>query len=201
MVSLGTQPANRKSGFGHSSPTGARAQDLSRQPARPDLWGAGVGNDHGLPDRWAPSSSRPCLSCCRRSCSAPRPCRRRSTRWGPGTRSSRDTPYCPRSSTWHSAPACSVGSTSSWPSGKCSVEPLRRAGHPRVVADCASLTSPCVARSSRLPDTPQAPARQAPACPGCPRVAPGRARRCGRPRDATPLHSCPLAARGESRSY
>ena len=30
MVSLGTQPANRKSGFGHSSPTGARAQDLSR---------------------------------------------------------------------------------------------------------------------------------------------------------------------------
>ena len=31
MVSLGTQPANRKSGFGHSSPTGARAQDLSRQ--------------------------------------------------------------------------------------------------------------------------------------------------------------------------
>ena len=51
MVSLGTQPANRKSGFGHSSPTGARAQDLSRQPARPDLWGAGVGNDPGLPDR------------------------------------------------------------------------------------------------------------------------------------------------------
>ena len=50
MVSLGTQPANRKSGFGHSSPTGARAQDLSRQPARPDLWGAGVGNDPGLPD-------------------------------------------------------------------------------------------------------------------------------------------------------
>ena len=42
MVSLGTQPANRKSGFGHSSPTGARAQDLSRQPARPDLWGARV---------------------------------------------------------------------------------------------------------------------------------------------------------------
>ena len=41
MVSLGTQPANRKSGFGHSSPTGARAQDLSRQPARPDLWGLG----------------------------------------------------------------------------------------------------------------------------------------------------------------
>ena len=36
MVSLGTQPANRKSGFGHSSPTGARAQDLSRQP---DLFG------------------------------------------------------------------------------------------------------------------------------------------------------------------
>ena len=51
MVSLGTQPANRKSGFGHSSPTGARAQDLSRQPARPDLWGAGVGNDPGLPDQ------------------------------------------------------------------------------------------------------------------------------------------------------
>ena len=51
MVSLGTQPANRKSGFGHSSPTGARAQDLSRQPARPDLWGAGAGNDPGLPDR------------------------------------------------------------------------------------------------------------------------------------------------------
>ena len=50
MVSLGTQPANRKSGFGHSSPTGARAQDLSRQPARPDLWGAGVSNDPGLPD-------------------------------------------------------------------------------------------------------------------------------------------------------
>ena len=36
MVSLGTQPANRKSGFGHSSPTGARAQDLSRQRARRD---------------------------------------------------------------------------------------------------------------------------------------------------------------------
>ena len=56
MVSLGTQPANRKSGFGHSSPTGARAQDLSRQPARPDLWGARVSNDPGLPDhglrRW-----------------------------------------------------------------------------------------------------------------------------------------------------
>ena len=51
MVSLGTQPANRKSGFGHSSPTGARAQDLSRQPARPDLWGARVSNDPGLPDR------------------------------------------------------------------------------------------------------------------------------------------------------
>ena len=51
MVSLGTQPANRKSGFGHSSPTGARAQDLSRQPACPDLWGAGVSNDPGLPDR------------------------------------------------------------------------------------------------------------------------------------------------------
>ena len=50
MVSLGTQPANRKSGFGHSSPTGARAQDLSRQPARPDLWGARVSNDPGLPD-------------------------------------------------------------------------------------------------------------------------------------------------------
>ena len=50
MVSLGTQPANRKSGFGHSSPTGARAQDLSRQPACPDLWGAGVSNDPGLPD-------------------------------------------------------------------------------------------------------------------------------------------------------
>ena len=42
---------NRKSGLGHSSPTGARAQDLSRQPARPDLWGAGVGNDPGLPDQ------------------------------------------------------------------------------------------------------------------------------------------------------
>ena len=51
MVSLGTQPANRKSGFGHSSPTGARAQDLSRQPARPDLWGARVSNDPGLPDQ------------------------------------------------------------------------------------------------------------------------------------------------------
>ena len=50
MVSLGTQPANRKSGFGHSPPTGARAQDLSRQPARPDLWGARVSNDPGLPD-------------------------------------------------------------------------------------------------------------------------------------------------------
>ena len=56
MVSLGTQPANRKSGFGHSSPTGARAQDLSRQPARPDLWGARVSNDPGLPD---PTSGRP----------------------------------------------------------------------------------------------------------------------------------------------
>ena len=54
MVSLGTQPANRKSGFGHSSPTGARAQDLSRQPARPDLWGARVSNDPGLPDRVTP---------------------------------------------------------------------------------------------------------------------------------------------------
>ena len=53
MVSLGTQPANRKSGFGHSSPTGARAQDLSRQPARPDLWGARVSNDPGLPDPYA----------------------------------------------------------------------------------------------------------------------------------------------------
>ena len=52
MVSLGTQPANRKSGFGHSPPTGGRAQDLSRQPARPDLWGTGVGNDPGLPDRF-----------------------------------------------------------------------------------------------------------------------------------------------------
>ena len=52
MVSLGTQPANRKSGFGHSSPTGARAQDLSRQPACPDLWGAGVSNDPGLPALW-----------------------------------------------------------------------------------------------------------------------------------------------------
>ena len=59
MVSLGTQPANRKSGFGHSSPTGARAQDLSRQPARPDLWGAGVGNDPGLPDHlWSPRDTR-----------------------------------------------------------------------------------------------------------------------------------------------
>ena len=56
MVSLGTQPANRKSGFGHSSPTGARAQDLSRQPARPDLWGARVSNDPGLPDRLLPPS-------------------------------------------------------------------------------------------------------------------------------------------------
>ena len=56
MVSLGTQPANRKSGFGHSSPTGARAQDLSRQPARPDLWGARVSNDPGLPD--PPAASR-----------------------------------------------------------------------------------------------------------------------------------------------
>ena len=54
MVSLGTQPANRKSGFGHSSPTGARAQDLSRQPARPDLWGARVSNDPGLPDPTGP---------------------------------------------------------------------------------------------------------------------------------------------------
>ena len=59
MVSLGTQPANRKSGFGHSSPTGARAQDLSRQPARPDLWGARVSNDPGLPDLYA----------CKRYCS------------------------------------------------------------------------------------------------------------------------------------
>ena len=58
MVSLGTQPANRKSGFGHSSPTGARAQDLSRQPARPDLWGARVSNDPGLPDR-APGHGGP----------------------------------------------------------------------------------------------------------------------------------------------
>ena len=56
MVSLGTQPANRKSGFGHSSPTGARAQDLSRQPARPDLWGARVSNDPGLPDHESPPS-------------------------------------------------------------------------------------------------------------------------------------------------
>ena len=56
MVSLGTQPANRKSGFGHSSPTGARAQDLSRQPARPDLWGARVSNDPGLPDPEVPPS-------------------------------------------------------------------------------------------------------------------------------------------------
>ena len=55
MVSLGTQPANRKSGFGHSSPTGARAQDLTRQPARPDLWGARVSNDPGLPDPATPS--------------------------------------------------------------------------------------------------------------------------------------------------
>ena len=45
MVSLGTQPANRKSGFGHSSPTGARAQDLSRQPARPDLGLSGFPKD------------------------------------------------------------------------------------------------------------------------------------------------------------
>ena len=37
MVSLGTQPANRKSGFGHSSPTGARAQDLSRQHSEADV--------------------------------------------------------------------------------------------------------------------------------------------------------------------
>ena len=59
MVSLGTQPANRKSGFGHSSPTGARAQDLSRQPARPDLWGARVSNDPGLPDLgWTPPPVR-----------------------------------------------------------------------------------------------------------------------------------------------
>ena len=58
MVSLGTQPANRKSGFGHSSPTGARAQDLSRQPARPDLWGTGVSNDPGLPDRRASDGAR-----------------------------------------------------------------------------------------------------------------------------------------------
>ena len=63
MVSLGTQPANRKSGFGHSSPTGARAQDLSRQPARPDLWGARVSNDPGLPDpaerrQWLPGCDR-----------------------------------------------------------------------------------------------------------------------------------------------
>ena len=59
MVSLGTQPANRKSGFGHSSPTGARAQDLSRQPARPDLWGARVSNDPGLPDRASLSATFP----------------------------------------------------------------------------------------------------------------------------------------------
>ena len=58
MVSLGTQPANRKSGFGHSSPTGARAQDLSRQPARPDLWGARVSNDPGLPDPAAEARAR-----------------------------------------------------------------------------------------------------------------------------------------------
>ena len=61
MVSLGTQPANRKSGFGHSSPTGARAQDLSRQPARPDLWGARVSNDPGLPDPWPVMLSRTVL--------------------------------------------------------------------------------------------------------------------------------------------
>ena len=59
MVSLGTQPANRKSGFGHSSPTGARAQDLSRQPARPDLWGARVSNDPGLPDHAPPRGHAP----------------------------------------------------------------------------------------------------------------------------------------------
>ena len=49
MVSLGTQPANRKSGFGHSSPTGARAQDLSRQQA---IWASGTSGDvevHHLP--------------------------------------------------------------------------------------------------------------------------------------------------------
>ena len=40
MVSLGTQPANRKSGFGHSSPTGARAQDLSRHPHARFEWGS-----------------------------------------------------------------------------------------------------------------------------------------------------------------
>ena len=62
MVSLGTQPANRKSGFGHSSPTGARAQDLSRQPACPDLWGARVSNDPGLPDVRQAWRAAPCLA-------------------------------------------------------------------------------------------------------------------------------------------
>ena len=76
MVSLGTQPANRKSGFGHSSPTGARAQDLSRQPACPDLWGAGVSNDPGLPDprsgAWRPVRGRSRGSGCGRRCAGNR---------------------------------------------------------------------------------------------------------------------------------
>ena len=63
---------NRKSGLGHSSPTGARAQDLSRQPARPDLWGTRVRNDPGLPGRLLPGplvAPEPRRRCRRGSCS------------------------------------------------------------------------------------------------------------------------------------